>query len=299
MNESHSGISPAPRGNLPPSCPPPLLLPARLSNAHKGNFGRVLLIGGSRGMAGSISLAAISALRTGSGLVTAAIPDRILETVAGFHPCVMTMPLADTTPGIFDPQAANQLKPKFDSFDALAIGPGMGTGAGAQHLLDSILQLPTPRVIDADGLNILALDKGRIGKLSGPCVLTPHPGEWQRISGISPHDRNQQCQAAIHFAKETGCTILLKGANTFVTDGDQSQMNSTGNPGMATGGSGDCLTGVIAALLGQGLSPWHAAILGAWVHGYAGDMAANRYGMAGMTPCELIQELPSAIDYAK
>lgn len=299
MNESaSSNRPPAPLGKLPPTSPPPLFLPARSPNAHKGSFGRVLLIGGSRGMAGAISLAAMSALRCGSGLVTAAVPDRILETVASFHPCVMTMPLADTTPGVFDPQAANQLKPKFASFDAIAIGPGMGTFAGAQHLLDAILHVPTPKVIDADGLNILALEKSRLGKLTGPCVLTPHPGEWERISGIAAHDRKEQCQSAIRFANESGCTILLKGAQTFVTDGEQTYFNSTGNPGMATGGSGDCLTGVIAALLGLGLTPWNASILGAWIHGCAGDLAASRYGMAGMTPCELIQELPFAIDHA-
>lgn len=279
-----------------PSPAPPLTLPRREWDSHKGDYGRVLLVGGSRGMAGAISLSAISALQSGAGLVTLAVPDRCLETAASFNPCVMTRPLADSGTGRFSPEAAEQLAELADGFDAFGFGPGMGTESGSAAIVRWFLQWERPRAIDADGLNILAKTDDWPQRLRGPAVLTPHPGEWQRISGEPAKDREAQRAAAMRIAATTGAVILLKGARTFVTDGKQEYTNGTGNPGMATGGSGDVLTGLIASLLGQGLSPFDAARLGAWIHGVAGDMAAERVGgPAGITASGIADALPAAV----
>lgn len=280
----------------PPSPAPPLTLPRRVRESHKGDYGRVLLVGGSRGMAGSISLSAISALQSGSGLVTLAVPDRCLETAASFNPCLMTRPLADSGTGIFSSEAANQLAEFADAFDAFGIGPGMGTESGSAAVVRWFLASERPRAIDADGLNLIAKLDDWPQRLRGPAVLTPHPGEWQRISGESAKDRQAQRAAAIRIAAMTGTVVLLKGAATFVTDGKREYTNETGNPGMATGGSGDVLTGLVTSLLGQGLAPFDAAQLGAWIHGVAGEIAAERAGgAAGITAKDIADALPAAV----
>lgn len=277
---------------------PPLRLPSRAADAHKGDFGRMLVIGGSRGMAGSIAMTASAALRSGAGLVTAAIPDRCLETVAAANLCVMTYPLVDTSEGQFAQTAATQLQAAALPCSALGIGPGMGRGSGSDALVRWALQQSVPRVIDADGLNLLAeIDNWPALLRSAPesTVLTPHPGEWQRLSDSPASDRARQTAAAQRLAAESGAVVVLKGAGTVITDGRQTATNATGNPGMASGGSGDCLTGVIATLLGQGLSAWDAALLGTWVHGRAGDRAAAAIGTAGMTALDLLAHLPAAL----
>jgi len=286
------------------------VVPRRDDAAHKGDFGRVLVVGGSRGMAGSIAMTATSALRTGAGLVTAAIPDRCLETVAVFNPCVMTRPLADAPGGQFAAQAGEQLAAISSQPDAIAVGPGMGTDVGARAVLEWVLTQQVPRVIDADGLNTLAAESAWPQRLkqsqqpsqsqqqNGPIVLTPHPGEWQRLSGSSAADRTAQKASARQLAVASGAVILLKGAGTYVTDGPREYLNLTGNPGMASGGSGDCLTGIIATLLAQRLAAWDATILAAWIHGLAGDLAAAEIGIAGMTALELIAQIPAAVTAA-
>lgn len=275
---------------------PPYTIPKRARDAHKGDQGKLLLIGGSRGMAGAIALSGMSALKSGAGLVTVATPASCLATVASFHPCLMTLSGEDAD-GQFAVGALAEHIEHFGSYDAVAIGPGMGTGAGAGALLDAVLKLTTPRVIDADGLNLLAR-QDRLNSLRGPCVLTPHPGEWGRITGASSRDREAQCATARDFALRHQCIVLLKGANTFVTDGTREYVNQTGNPGMATAGSGDCLTGLLVSLLGQGLEPWSAACLGAWAHGRAGDLAARQWGEIGMTARELVDQLGPALEGA-
>lgn len=247
-------------------------------------------------MAGSISLSAISALQSGSGLVTLAVPDRCLETAASFNPCLMTRPLADTGTGRFAPAAAEELGEFADAFDAFGIGPGMGTESGSVAVVRWFLGCERPRAIDADALNVIASMDDWPERLRGPAVLTPHPGEWQRISGESAKDRQSQCAAAKRIAATTGTVVLLKGAATLVTDGHEEYINATGNPGMATGGSGDVLTGLITSLLGQGLGPFDAARLAAWIHGVAGDIAANRVGgTAGITAQHIADALPAAV----
>ncbi len=277
---------------------PPLTLPARPSDAHKGAFGRVLLVGGSRGMAGSISLSSMAALRTGSGLVTAAIPNRCLETVASFHPGVMTIPLPDEVDGFFSIDACSELLKRLGSFDAIGCGPGMTTQPGSLRIVERLTQAsPQPMVLDADAINSLALLAwpGNTPVDASHMVLTPHPGELQRLCGAVAKDRRQQIQAAAKIADATGAIIVLKGGPTVVIGPGQQWSNDTGNPGMATAGSGDVLTGVIAAFLGQKLSPWDAARLGVWTHGLAGDMAASQTGQTGLTCVEIVNALPKAV----
>lgn len=274
---------------------PPVRIPSRDRESHKGDFGRVLLVGGSRGMAGSISLSAVSCLRSGAGLVTAAVPDRCLETVAGFHPCIMTMPFADTEAGEFSARAEALFCEVVERFDVVVMGPGMGTGEGSQALVSRAVALEKPLVLDADALNVLGRWDGWRKQVRASIVMTPHPGEFQRLSGLGAGDRVGQESAAREMAAEVGCVILLKGPVTFVTDGEREYRNQTGNPGMASGGSGDCLTGLIGALLGQGLEGFQAAAAGAWAHGVAGDLAAARWGEPGMTAAELQDCLPWAI----
>lgn len=276
---------------------PPCRLPPRSSDAHKGHFGRCLLVGGSRGMSGSIALSAMAALHCGSGLVTAAVPDRCVETIAGFHPCVMTLPAPDDGNGRFSLQASAELAKTFSASGAIGCGPGMTTEPGSIRIVERLLnESSVPRVFDADAINVLArLDWVDSGIKSGPLVLTPHPGELQRLTGVSAADRQGQIEAAKELATNKDAVIVVKGGPTTVVSRDEVLINSTGNPGMATAGSGDVLTGVITSLLGQGLTPWQAAGLGVWVHGHAGDMAANSHGQAGMTALEILEVLPQAM----
>ncbi len=277
---------------------PPAAFPQREHDSHKGNFGRVMLCGGSRGMAGSIALASIAALHTGSGLVSAAIPDRCLETVASFHPCLMTIPVADDAQGRFSVDAITTLAPSLDRFDAWGCGPGMTTGEGSMRIVQHVLQATKlARVFDADSLNCLAkMNWGQQPPLDHHhLVLTPHPGELSRLTHVDAKNRDQQIEAAQNLAAHHHVTIVVKGGPSVVVDATRRWTNSTGNPGMATAGSGDVLTGVITSLLGQGLSAWDAARLGVWIHGAAGDKAAARHGQAGMTAWELLAELPQVI----
>ncbi len=275
----------------------PARLPTRPIDSHKGNFGRVLLVGGSRGMSGSIAMSAIAALHTGAGLVTAAVPDRCVETVASFHPAVMTIPLPNEPEGRFSADAAAQLAVHTDGVSAIGCGPGMTTNAGSIRIVERLLSKSQhPRLFDADAINAiagLAMLNGE--QRFGSIVLTPHPGELQRLTGVSPNDRSAQVRAAGQLAANHGIVIVVKGGPTVVVGEQQTWTNTTGNPGMATAGSGDVLTGVITALLAQGLAVWDAARLGVWIHGKAGDLAAERYGQPGMTAVEILAELASAV----
>jgi NAD(P)H-hydrate epimerase len=280
----------------------PTPLPARESDAHKGDFGRVLLIGGSRGMAGSIALSSIAALKTGAGLVSVAIPDRCLETVAGFHPSIMTIPLADDPDGQF---AEDVEVPNSASFDVVACGPGMRTAAGSVKIVENLLRCSdVPRVFDADALNVIAeqdfFNSPALPRDQSQLVLTPHPGELARLVGVSAKDREQQIRATEQLCQSHGLTVVVKGGPTVVVSttasGDASRyINASGNPGMATAGSGDVLTGMIGSLLGQGLPGWDAARLGVFLHGLAGDLAAESLSQTAMTSYDLLERIPAAI----
>ncbi|TWU57324.1 NAD(P)H-hydrate dehydratase [Rubripirellula reticaptiva] len=284
---------------MPTQSRPPVQIPERTQDAHKGTFGRVLLIGGSRGMSGSISLSSVATLKTGSGLVTAAVPNRCLETVAAFHPCLMTIPLPDDDKGTFSVEASTSVATRLAKVDAVGAGPGMTTGAGSVRIVERLIAASgLPRVLDADAINVLAelaWASSATADHTGPLVLTPHPGELQRLVGVPAKHRTDQINAAEKLSDQTGAVIVVKGGPTVVVGLGQRYTNSTGNPGMATAGSGDVLTGVVTSLLGQGLSPWDAARLAVWIHGRAGDLAAKLTGQAGLTALEILQCLPQAV----
>lgn len=256
-------------------------------------------------MSGSISMSAIAALRVGSGLVSVAVPDRCLETVAGFHPCLMSLPMPDDGAGRFSIEAAAEIVPIGRAAGAIACGPGMTVEPGSVRIVERLLTIKrVPRVLDADALNVLSqlgwpeVCDLRDGDVDwGPLVLTPHPGELERLTEVSSQDRTGQIAAAQGLAERSGAVVVIKGGPTVVVSRDETEgwINETGNPGMATAGSGDVLTGVISSLLGQGLPPWDAARLGVWVHGMAGDLATVRHGQAGLIASDILETLPEAI----
>lgn len=246
-------------------------------------------------MSGAISLAGLSALRAGAGLVTLAVPDRCLETVAAFNPCSMTVPLPDDELGRASYAALETIRSWYRRATCLAIGPGLGRSHDLQRLVEQIvMDAPCPVVIDADALNNLAEGRQWPFRGAGPRVLTPHPGEWSRLCGCPSSNQAAQRSMAIQLAGEYDLTIVLKGHESLISDGKTIVLNRTGTPAMATGGSGDVLTGVIAALICQGLSPRDAAHLGTHVHGLAGRLAEVSIKSHVVLPTELIGFLPVA-----
>ena len=273
-------------------------LPPRHSDSHKGDFGRALLIGGSQGMAGAIALAGMACLRSGAGLVKLAVPECILDCVAGFEPSYMTLPLPCDSSGYLFAAALDQLKPQLEEATCVAVGPGLAKSAELSQLVRRLYTtLPRPLVIDADALNALAGIEGGLTQAAGPRILTPHPGEFRRLARYPKEakvSRVEQIDHAQELAKDHNLVIVLKGHHSVITDGTRQAINKTGNPGMATGGTGDVLTGVITALVCQGLSPFEAAVLGAHVHGLAGDLAAAELGQVSLVASDLLTYLPKA-----
>ena len=272
-------------------------LKPRVVDAHKGDFGKVCIIAGSIGMSGAAALAGRSALRAGAGLVRVATPKSVLPIVATIEPSFTTIPLPEDSLGRISAKAINTILEAVGQNDAVAFGPGVGISGALRSVLDTLLdQEGLKLVVDADGLNNLSGIKDWPDKLKAKMILTPHPGEMKRLwSGLFreplPDQRQQQ---AVQLAQQTGTTVVLKGAGTVVIDDEKVYINKTGNPGMATAGSGDVLTGVITALLGQGLSDFDAAVLGVYVHGLAGDIAAGKMGQVGMITTDIIDSLPEA-----
>jgi NAD(P)H-hydrate epimerase len=271
-------------------------LVARAADSNKGNYGRVLVVAGSRGMSGAAVLSASAALRGGAGLVYLAVPKEIQPIVAAANPCYLTAPLSEDSEGRLDMAALTDLLALAEGKTVIAAGPGLGHGHGVAAVVEWLVtQTSVPLVLDADALNAL---QGRASLLKngpGPRVLTPHPGEFARLIGsnIASVQADRQGQA-VRFAAKHGVVLLLKGQGTIVTDGRRMYRNTTGNPGMATGGTGDVLTGLIAALLGQGLEPFAAAQLGAWWHGQAGDLARDELGDVCLIASDLLHYLPRA-----
>lgn len=277
----------------------PRLAPRRLE-AHKGDFGRALLIGGSRGMAGAIALAGMAALRGGAGLVRLAVPACCLDTVAGFEPSYMTVPLPNDEEGRLGYDALEPIEELIPQATSVACGPGLGRSEDLTNLLTLIYRnTPRPLVVDADGLNALASSADSCAWHAGPRIVTPHPGEFRRLLG---HESALEHAAdalaldavATDWARKRDLIMVLKGHRTLVTDGQRTYRNETGNPGMATGGSGDVLTGLITALLCQGMPPWEAAVLGVFLHGLAGDLAARELGQVSLIASDLVRFLPAA-----
>ncbi|MBD3235589.1 MAG: NAD(P)H-hydrate dehydratase [Candidatus Eisenbacteria bacterium] len=275
-----------------------LLRPQRSPDAHKSQVGRLLVIGGSPGLTGAASLAARAAVRSGSGLVTVALPEALNIALEAKLTEVMTLPLPDAGRGWLGPEAAETILARASTTDVWALGPGIGRAEETQRLVRRLVgQLPGPAVVDADGLFALARGQWQRAADAPPLVLTPHPGEMARLCGCAVSDVTAQpIDTAAGFARQRGCVLLLKGAPTIIADpAGEIWLNPTGNPGLATGGSGDLLTGVIAAFLGQGLRPLDAARLGAFLHGWAADRVAAESGMAGLAPSDLLGALPRAL----
>ena len=265
------------------------ILPDRNENAHKGDFGKILLLCGSRGYTGAAYLAAMGALRSGTGLTFLGVPESIyaIEAVKLSEPIVF--PLPDEA-GKLSVAAIPEILERLPKMDAVLTGPGLGQSEGTFQVVRSVLEnAACPVVLDADGINVIAAHKDILRGRTNPTILTPHDGEFARLGGIIGDDRSA---AAAEMAQELGCTVLLKGHRTVITDGEITYINHTGNPGMAVGGSGDVLAGIIVSLLGQGIAPLEAAACGAWLHGAAGDLCAAEIGQYGMLPGDMASVLP-------
>lgn len=275
-------------------------LPVRERAAHKGTFGRVLILGGSRGMAGAPALAGRGALRAGAGLVRVGTPEGIRDVVAGFEPSYMTIGLPESRGSL----AVTGDEPEFlESLawaDVVAVGPGLGSSTRIDELVAFLVRESGKRlVVDADALNTLTESVFR-ENLGRDVVFTPHPGEMARLLGKTTAEIQSDRPRAVHAVAAGfpgGQTLALKGAGTLVADGSRYYINDTGNPGMATGGSGDVLTGVIAALMAQGLGGFDAACLGVRAHGLAGDRAALEFGEIGLIASDLPNYLGKALSF--
>ena len=264
------------------------LLPIRERETHKGDYGKILLLCGSLGFTGAAALAARGALRTGAGLVYLAVPESIyaIEAVKLTEPVVMPLPDKE---GMLCESSLEKIAGLLPKMDVVLFGCGSGIGAGTEAVLKFLLKNANcPLILDADGITLAARHKDILRGRQMPTILTPHDGEFDRLSPINA----PRVEQTMTKAQDLGCIILRKGYRTLITDGVTCFENRTGNPGMATGGSGDVLAGIIASLLGQGVPPLEAAAAGAWLHGAAGDICAEKLGEYGMLPGDLVEELP-------
>lgn len=268
------------------------LLPDRDAWGHKGDFGKILLLCGSRGFTGAAYFAAMGALRCGAGLVYLGVPESIYGIEAGKlnEPVVFPLPEKD---GKLSQAALEDVLPRLMQMDAVVLGCGLGRSEETTAVIQAVLQQATcPVVLDADGINGLAGHMDVVRRRAWPTILTPHDGEFLRMGGQLGPDR---MASAAETARDLGCIVLLKGHRTCITDGIRGYRNLTGNPGMAVGGSGDVLAGMILSLIGQGLRPADAARVGAWLHGRCGDVCANRLSEYGMTPTDMLGVLPEVL----
>jgi ADP-dependent NAD(P)H-hydrate dehydratase / NAD(P)H-hydrate epimerase len=274
------------------------LVASRPAESNKGSYGHVLVIGGSLGKAGSVAMAGIAALRTGVGLSTVATPKSALATVAGFHPELMTEPLPETDSGTISTSALDRIEASAKGKTVLAIGPGISRESKTSALVRSLIaKLQVPIVLDADGLNAF---EGCADELNGrgrTLVITPHPGEMARLAGSTiPDVQKDRLGVARKFAREHELIVVLKGHRTLVVQPDgEAWVNPTGNPGMATGGTGDILTGMVAGMIAQNPKDVFRAVLAAvYLHGFAGDVAREKVGEHSLVATDLLQGLPQA-----
>ncbi len=268
------------------------LLPDRNVNSHKGDYGRILLLCGSRGYTGAAALSAMGALRVGAGLVYLGIPENIyeIEAVKLLEPIVFPLPDAD---GKLCNDAWSEIEKLLPKMDAVLFGPGIGQSEGTAYILSMLLEkFEKTLVIDADGINLLRLHIDALRGRTATTILTPHEGEFERLRSKALSDRIDN---AVEVANDLGAIIVLKGHNTIITDGTEIFINHTGNPGMAVGGSGDVLAGMIAGLVVQGISPIQAAACSVWIHGAAGDICAEQIGQYGMLPVDMLEIIPRLI----
>ena len=265
------------------------ILPDRRVDAHKGDFGKILLLCGSRGYTGAAYLAAQASLRSGAGLVFLGVPESIYAIEAIKLNEAIVFPLPDAE-GKLSEEAIPQILERLPKLDAVLIGCGLGQSESVFEVVKAVLEHVTcPVVLDADGINVMAAHKDILRGRTNPTILTPHGGEFARLGGRNNVPKQTAAEA---MARELGCILLLKGNGTVITDGETTYINPTGNSGMAVGGSGDVLSGIITALLGQGIEPLEAAACGAWIHGAAGDLCAEEIGQYGMLPTDMLHVLP-------
>ena len=263
-------------------------LSERRRDTHKGDYGKILLLCGSRGYTGAAALAAMGALRSGAGLVYSAVPESIyaIEAVKLTEPVVMPLP---DEGGMLSEQAIPEIRELLPKMDAVLFGCGSGLGTGPEAVLKLLLtEYQGPLVIDADGITLVARHKDILRDREYPTILTPHDGEFLRLDPPAV----QRLDQTMGLAEDLDIVLLRKGHRTLITDGRVCYENQTGNPGMAVGGSGDVLSGIIVSLLGQGLSPLEAAACGAYLHGSAGDLCAREMGEYGMLPSDYVNFLP-------
>lgn len=275
--------------------------PARPADGHKGTFGTVIVIGGSDTMIGAPALCARAALRSGVGLVKVACPPTILQHVLTIEPSATGIAISREPADVL--AQLDQADPQHKA--VLAVGPGLGMRQVRGELVEALLDGKRPIVLDADGLNLLAknrlaMDAAR--SRTAPLILTPHPGEYRRLADAlklqaDPTDPDRRIDAAAKLAQQLKAVVLLKGQHTVIADSNQYAINNTGNPALATAGSGDILTGLIASLLAQGLSPFNAAQLGAYLHGSAADQWAEQHGNRGLRAIELADTLSMTFDF--
>lgn len=267
------------------------LFPVRKRDTHKGDYGKVLLLCGSEGLTGAARLAARAALRTGSGLVYLGVPEKIYPIVAAGAGSEIVFPLPCDGEGRLSAAAFEPVAARMETMDAALLGPGLGRSAALTELCCRIVSAcRVPLVLDADGINALAQHMDVLRGSACPIVLTPHGGEFLRLGGDPLH--RDPVSEAMRIARETGCIVLLKGCRTIVTDGLNVYRNTTGNPGLATGGSGDVLAGMLVSLLGQHVMPLEAAAAAAWLHGAAADLAAQTTGEYSLLPEDVLDSLP-------
>jgi len=274
-------------------------LTKRESNTHKGNYGHVLVVGGSPGMTGAVYLAATGALKAGAGLVTAAIPRSLNSILEQKLTEVMTKPLPENDKGFLGRDSLEPILEMIKSVDTIVIGPGMSVSIEGETLLKELMpQIKIPIVLDADGLNLLsrivASDKEFLKKIQAEIIFTPHPGEMARLCQINIQEiQKDRLTIGEKFAKEWGVILVLKGSKTLIASPKgKTFLNITGNPGMSTGGTGDVLAGIIGALLGQGFNMDTAAAMGVFLHGYAADKAVKQTGEYSLTAMDIIDYLP-------
>ncbi len=273
------------------------MLPPRAADGHKGDFGRVLIVAGSVGYTGAAALASMSALRSGAGLVYLAVPESLNDVLEAKLTEVITLPMPETAERTLSVEAARPIRSALETADSVAIGPGLSRNAESSALVREIVKdVNVPCVVDADGLNALSVDavSGRSG--GAPLVLTPHPGEMARLLKCGVADvQERRDEVAREVAEETRATVVLKGAATVSVDASgELYLNPTGNSGLATAGTGDVLTGAVAALLGRCMSGLDAAAVAAFAHGLAGDLAAERVGITGMVAGDVLERMPES-----
>ena len=265
------------------------ILPDRDPWGHKGTFGKVLLLCGARGYTGAPWFAAMGALRCGAGLTFLGVPESIYPIEAGKLNEPVLFPLPDRE-GMLCEEALPEILWRLPQMDAVLIGCGLGQSQGTLRVVEAVMrEAECPVIVDADGINVISRHISLLRGRSAPTILTPHDGEFRRLGGVISEDRMESART---LALDLGATVLLKGHRTCITDGNRCFLNTTGNPGMAVGGSGDLLAGMILGLLGQGIEPLTAAACAAWLHGAAGDLAAEKLGQYAMLPTDMLTELP-------